>query len=153
MHFIPAEERGYTVVVPALPGCRSEGDTLPGRSRGSQFSCPLFPHLHPASPSSPFIQRARMRHWRTFDIWLAGLNTTKSMVTESLYLIMHHFWSPQQGSIGQRPRRPSDRRFTTPTNTISQSQSHAAPFPGCGAPLRSAGLSESGDSEYMSATM
>jgi predicted RNase H-like HicB family nuclease len=23
----PAEERGYTVVVPALPGCISEGDT------------------------------------------------------------------------------------------------------------------------------
>jgi len=24
---IPAEERGYTAVVPALPGCISEGDT------------------------------------------------------------------------------------------------------------------------------
>ncbi len=26
--FVPAEEGGYTVTVPALPGCISEGDTL-----------------------------------------------------------------------------------------------------------------------------
>lgn len=25
--FMPAEEGGYTVIVPALPGCISEGDT------------------------------------------------------------------------------------------------------------------------------
>jgi len=25
---LPAEERGYTVVVPALPGCVTEGDSL-----------------------------------------------------------------------------------------------------------------------------
>jgi len=28
VNFIPAEEGGYTVTVPALPGCISEGDTL-----------------------------------------------------------------------------------------------------------------------------
>lgn len=27
VNFIPAEEGGYTVTVPALPGCISEGDT------------------------------------------------------------------------------------------------------------------------------
>lgn len=27
VHFIPAEEGGYTVVVPALPGCNTQGDT------------------------------------------------------------------------------------------------------------------------------
>ena len=27
VNFVPAEEGGYTVVVPALPGCISEGDT------------------------------------------------------------------------------------------------------------------------------
>lgn len=27
INFIPAEEGGYTVTVPALPGCISEGDT------------------------------------------------------------------------------------------------------------------------------
>lgn len=28
VNFIPAEEGGYTVTAPALPGCISEGDTL-----------------------------------------------------------------------------------------------------------------------------
>ena len=27
VHLIPSEDGGYTVVVPALPGCISEGDT------------------------------------------------------------------------------------------------------------------------------
>ncbi len=27
-HFIPEEEGGYSVVVPALPGCNTQGDTL-----------------------------------------------------------------------------------------------------------------------------
>lgn len=28
VHFLPAEEGGYTVVVPALEGCVTEGDTF-----------------------------------------------------------------------------------------------------------------------------
>ncbi len=35
-HFIPAEEGGYTVEVPALPGCITEGDTLKEAERNAR---------------------------------------------------------------------------------------------------------------------
>ena len=44
--FEPSEEGGYTVVVPALPGCISEGDTLEEARRNIREAIELF--LEPA---------------------------------------------------------------------------------------------------------
>lgn len=40
--FLPAEEGGYTVVVPELPGCISEGDTLEEARQNIQEAVELY---------------------------------------------------------------------------------------------------------------
>lgn len=41
-HFIPAEEGGYTVEVPALPGCVTEGDTLREAERNAREAIQVY---------------------------------------------------------------------------------------------------------------
>lgn len=40
--FDPAEEGGYTVTVPALPGCLSEGDTFEEAKKNIQEAVELY---------------------------------------------------------------------------------------------------------------
>lgn len=42
VHFIPAEEGGYTVVVPTLEGCITEGDTLEEAERNIREAIELY---------------------------------------------------------------------------------------------------------------
>ncbi len=42
VHFEPSEDGGYTVLVPALPGCISEGDTLEDARRNIREAIQLF---------------------------------------------------------------------------------------------------------------
>ena len=42
MHFIPAEEGGYTVEVPALEGCVTEGDTFEEAERNAREAISLY---------------------------------------------------------------------------------------------------------------
>lgn len=41
-HFIPAEEGGYTVEVPALPGCVTEGDTFEEAEANAREAIALY---------------------------------------------------------------------------------------------------------------
>ena len=41
-YFIPAEEGGYTVEVPALPGCLTEGDTLREAERNAREAIQVY---------------------------------------------------------------------------------------------------------------
>ncbi len=47
----PSEEGGYTVYVPALPGCISEGDTLEEALQNIREAIELY--LEPASEPEP----------------------------------------------------------------------------------------------------
>ncbi len=49
--FEPSDEGGYTVHVPALPGCVSEGDTLEEARRNIREAIALY--LEPAEESAP----------------------------------------------------------------------------------------------------
>ena len=42
VHFAPSDEGGYTVYVPALPGCISEGDTLEEARRNIREAIELY---------------------------------------------------------------------------------------------------------------
>ncbi len=42
VHFIPAEEGGFTVEVPALPGCVTEGDTFEEAERNAREAISLY---------------------------------------------------------------------------------------------------------------
>ena len=42
VHFIPAEEGGYTVEVPALEGCVTEGDTFEEAERNAREAISLY---------------------------------------------------------------------------------------------------------------
>jgi predicted RNase H-like HicB family nuclease len=42
VHFIPAEEGGYTVEVPALEGCVTEGDTFEEAEKNAREAISLF---------------------------------------------------------------------------------------------------------------
>ncbi len=50
----PSEEGGYTVYVPALPGCISEGDTAEEAMKNIREAIELY--LEPLN-SCPFIER------------------------------------------------------------------------------------------------
>ena len=56
--FEPAEEGGYTVYVPALPGCISEGDTLEEARQNIREAIELYlePIEQPASPAGGFVE-------------------------------------------------------------------------------------------------
>ena len=41
-HFIPAPEGGYTVEVPTLPGCITEGDTFEEAERNARDAIQLY---------------------------------------------------------------------------------------------------------------
>ncbi len=42
VHFIPAEEGGYTVEVPALEGCATEGDTFEEAEQNAREAISLY---------------------------------------------------------------------------------------------------------------
>ncbi|MBI5477295.1 MAG: type II toxin-antitoxin system HicB family antitoxin [Deltaproteobacteria bacterium] len=42
VHFLPAEEGGYTVEVPALDGCVTEGDTFEEAERNAREAISLY---------------------------------------------------------------------------------------------------------------
>jgi predicted RNase H-like HicB family nuclease len=56
--FEPAEEVGYTVYVPALPGCISEGDTLDEARRNIREAIELYlePVEEPVFPEGGFVE-------------------------------------------------------------------------------------------------
>jgi predicted RNase H-like HicB family nuclease len=56
--FEPAEEGGYTVYVPALPGCISEGDNLDEARRNIREAIELYlePIEEPVSPTGGFVE-------------------------------------------------------------------------------------------------
>ena len=61
VHFIPAEEGGYTVEVPALEGCATEGDTFEeaedfrfrmiARPCSNTSPCPSSPRVYEPTPT------------------------------------------------------------------------------------------------------
>jgi predicted RNase H-like HicB family nuclease len=42
VHFIPADEGGFTVEVPALPGCVTEGDTFEEAERNAREAIAVY---------------------------------------------------------------------------------------------------------------
>ena len=56
--FEPSEEGGYTVYVPALPGCISEGDTLEEARRNIRESIALYlePEEEPVVPEGGLVE-------------------------------------------------------------------------------------------------
>ena len=76
LDFEAAEEGGYTVTVPDLPGCVSEGDTfeealatssLPSntgkRSSRNSNAKVTSPYLQPSAPSQPLRLTGKHRSW------------------------------------------------------------------------------------------
>ena len=64
--FLPDEDGGYTVQVPALPGCVTEGDTLQEAERNAKDAI----HLHvesmldegtPLPPDLPSVRKRRLK--------------------------------------------------------------------------------------------
>ena len=56
--FEPSDEGGYTVYVPALPGCVSEGDTLEEARRNIREAIELYlePVAEPVLPDGAFAE-------------------------------------------------------------------------------------------------
>jgi predicted RNase H-like HicB family nuclease len=56
--FEPADEGGYTVFVPALPGCISEGDTLEEARHNIREAIDLYlePLEEPVPPQGGFVE-------------------------------------------------------------------------------------------------
>lgn len=56
--FEPSDEGGFTVYVPALPGCISEGDTLDDARRNVREAIELYlePLDEPAGPAGAFVE-------------------------------------------------------------------------------------------------
>jgi predicted RNase H-like HicB family nuclease len=54
----PSDEGGYTVCVPALPGCLSEGDTLDGARHNIREAIALYlePVEDPPVPEGGFVE-------------------------------------------------------------------------------------------------
>ncbi len=58
VRFEPAEEGGYTVIVPALPGCISEGETLDEARRNIREAIELYlePVEEPPAPEGAIVE-------------------------------------------------------------------------------------------------
>jgi predicted RNase H-like HicB family nuclease len=58
VHFEPSDDGGYTVYVPALPGCNSEGNTLEEARRNIREAIELYlePDEEPAPPEGGFVE-------------------------------------------------------------------------------------------------
>ena len=58
VHFEPSDEGGYTVYVPALPGCISEGDTLEEARQNIREAIELYlePTQEPSTPQGGFVE-------------------------------------------------------------------------------------------------
>jgi len=58
IHFEPSDEGGYTVYVPSLPGCISEGDTLEEARSNIREAIQLYlePADEPLSPEGGFVE-------------------------------------------------------------------------------------------------
>ena len=56
--FEPSDEGGYTVYVPALPGCISEGDTLEGARQNIREAIALYlePVEEPLLPEGGLVE-------------------------------------------------------------------------------------------------
>ncbi len=56
--FEPSEEGGYTVYVPALPGCLSEGDTLEEARQNIREAIELYlePIEEPVAPQGGLVE-------------------------------------------------------------------------------------------------
>jgi predicted RNase H-like HicB family nuclease len=56
--FEPSDEGGYTVYVPSLPGCISEGDTLEEARRNIREAIELYlePSEEPVAPAGGVIE-------------------------------------------------------------------------------------------------
>jgi predicted RNase H-like HicB family nuclease len=54
----PSEEGGYTVIVPSLPGCISEGDTREEALKNIREAIELY--LEPVEDDQVFAQNAEM---------------------------------------------------------------------------------------------
>jgi predicted RNase H-like HicB family nuclease len=58
VHFEPSDEGGYTVYVPALPGCISEGNTLEEARQNVREAIALYlePDEERAPPEGGFVE-------------------------------------------------------------------------------------------------
>ena len=58
VHFEPSDEGGYTVYVPALPGCVSEGNTLEEARQNIREAIELYfePDDEQAPPEGGFVE-------------------------------------------------------------------------------------------------
>ena len=58
VHFEPSDEGGYTVYVPALPGCISEGNTLEEARKNIREAIELYlePEDGQAPPEGGFVE-------------------------------------------------------------------------------------------------
>jgi predicted RNase H-like HicB family nuclease len=56
--FEPSEEGGYTALVPALPGCISEGDTIEEARRNIRAAIELYlePLQEPVAPQGGLVE-------------------------------------------------------------------------------------------------